>query len=146
MHPRRAIDDTIHVAAIDLAHEAEFKDAAAAVAGLQSAGVAACAKHFPGHGSTSVDSHHALATVTGPMNLIWARDLPPFVAAIEAGVRAVMPGHLRIAGLTGAPRRVQLPASARAPNPEVTKPCWLRTVSAGAADPRPSSSRSCDSR
>ncbi len=82
------------------------RHAAAAVAGLQSAGVAACAKHFPGHGSTSVDSHHALATVSGPTELIWARDLPPFAAAVKAGVRAVMPGHLRVPGLTG-----DLPAS-----------------------------------
>ena len=82
------------------------RHAAAAVAGLQSAGVAACAKHFPGHGSTSVDSHDAIATVTGPVELIAARDLPPFIAAIKAGVRAVMPGHLRVPGLTG-----ELPAS-----------------------------------
>src|SRR5258708_18834366 len=82
------------------------RHAAAAVTGLQLAGVAACAKHFPGHGSTSIDSHHAIATVNGSMDLIASRDLPPFVAAIAAGVRAVMPGHLRIPGLTG-----DLPAS-----------------------------------
>jgi beta-N-acetylhexosaminidase len=82
------------------------RHAAAAVTGLQAAGVAACAKHFPGHGSTSTDSHHAIATVTGSMELIAQRDLPPFVAAIQAGVRAVMPGHLRVPGLTG-----DLPAS-----------------------------------
>jgi beta-N-acetylhexosaminidase len=82
------------------------RHAAAAVTGLQSAGVAACAKHFPGHGSTSIDSHHAVATVSGSMDLIALRDLPPFVAAIEAGVRAVMPGHLLIPGLAG-----DLPAS-----------------------------------
>ena len=82
------------------------RNAAAAVTGLQSAGVAACAKHFPGHGSTSIDSHHEIATVTGSMEVITRRDLPPFVAAIEAGVRAVMPGHLRIPALPG-----NLPAS-----------------------------------
>jgi beta-N-acetylhexosaminidase len=82
------------------------RHAAAAVTGLQAAGVAACAKHFPGHGSTSIDSHHAVATVSGSMDLIARRDLPPFVAAIEAGVRAVMPGHLLIPGLAG-----DLPAS-----------------------------------
>jgi beta-N-acetylhexosaminidase len=82
------------------------RHAAAAVTGLQAAGVAACAKHFPGHGSTSIDSHHAVATVSGSMDLIARRDLPPFVAAIEAGVRTVMPGHLLIPGLAG-----DLPAS-----------------------------------
>jgi beta-N-acetylhexosaminidase len=82
------------------------RHAAAAVSGLQAAGVAACAKHFPGHGSTNIDSHHAAATVSGSMELITRRDLPPFVAAIEAGVRAVMPGHLLIPGLAG-----DLPAS-----------------------------------
>lgn len=82
------------------------RHAAAAVTGLQAAGVAACAKHFPGHGSTSIDSHHTVATVSGSMDLIARRDLPPFVAAIEAGVRAVMPGHLLIPGLAG-----DLPAS-----------------------------------
>jgi len=79
---------------------------AEAVAGLQAAGVAACAKHFPGHGSTSVDSHHAIAEVSGSLEVITRRDLPPFTAAIKAGVRAIMPGHLRIRGLTGG-----LPAS-----------------------------------
>ena len=82
------------------------RHAAAAVAGLQSAGVAACAKHFPGHGSTRTDTHDAIATVDAPMELLTRRDLPPFAAAISAGVRAVMPGHLRVPELTG-----ELPAS-----------------------------------
>ncbi|HEY5019338.1 MAG TPA: glycoside hydrolase family 3 N-terminal domain-containing protein [Streptosporangiaceae bacterium] len=74
---------------------------AAAVAGLQGAGVAACAKHFPGHGSTEGDSHLELATVTGTMADLRARDLPPFEAAIAGGTLAVMPGHLRVPELTG---------------------------------------------
>jgi beta-N-acetylhexosaminidase len=73
----------------------------AAVAGLQGAGLAACAKHFPGHGSTASDSHLGLATVTGTMADLRARDLPPFVAAIAAGSLAIMPGHLRVPELTG---------------------------------------------
>jgi beta-N-acetylhexosaminidase len=73
----------------------------AAVAGLQGAGVAACAKHFPGHGSTAADSHLTLATVSGTLAELRARDLPPFVAAIAAGSLAVMPGHLRVPELTG---------------------------------------------
>jgi len=75
---------------------------AAAVSGLQSAGVAACAKHFPGHGSTGEDSHLSLATVAGTLAEIRLRDLPPFAAAVAAGVVAVMPGHLRVPELTGA--------------------------------------------
>jgi beta-N-acetylhexosaminidase len=79
---------------------------AAAVSGLQSSGVAACAKHFPGHGSTGDDSHHSLPTVLGTLAEICARDLPPFTAAIAAGSTAIMPGHLRVPELTGS-----LPAS-----------------------------------
>jgi beta-N-acetylhexosaminidase len=75
---------------------------AAAVAGLQSSGVAACAKHFPGHGSTGDDSHLSLATVSGTLEEIRARDLPPFTSAITAGSVAIMPGHLRVPELTGA--------------------------------------------
>jgi beta-N-acetylhexosaminidase len=74
---------------------------AAAVAGLQSSGVAACAKHFPGHGSTGDDSHLSLATVSGTLAEIRARDLPPFISAIAAGSLAIMPGHLRVPELTG---------------------------------------------
>ena len=82
------------------------RHAAAAVTGLQSAGVAACAKHFPGHGATGEDSHRALATVAGSLAEVRRRDLPPFAAAIAAGAAAVMPGHLRVPELTGG-----LPAS-----------------------------------
>jgi beta-N-acetylhexosaminidase len=74
---------------------------AAAVTGLQAAGVAACAKHFPGHGRTSTDSHHALATIEGTLDDLRRRDLPPFSAAIKAGAAAVMPSHLRVPELTG---------------------------------------------
>ena len=77
------------------------RHAAAAVRGLQAAGVAACAKHFPGHGSTSADSHHGIVTVQASLDLLRRRDLPPFAAAIAAGVRGVMPGHLRVPDLTG---------------------------------------------
>jgi beta-N-acetylhexosaminidase len=75
--------------------------AAAAVRGLQSTAVAACAKHFPGHGATSTDSHLTLPTITDPLSLLRARDLPPFVAAIEAGSQAIMTAHIRMPELTG---------------------------------------------
>ncbi|MFG1941834.1 glycoside hydrolase family 3 N-terminal domain-containing protein [Nonomuraea sp. NPDC048826] len=69
------------------------------VAGVQGAGVAACAKHFPGHGDTATDSHLALPTVHASRELLAERDLPPFRAAVEAGVRAVMCGHLLVPAL-----------------------------------------------
>ncbi|GAA3801410.1 glycoside hydrolase family 3 protein [Sphaerisporangium flaviroseum] len=72
---------------------------AAWVAGLQSTGVAACAKHFPGHGDTVTDSHLALATVHASRELLEHRDLPPFRAAIAAGVQAIMCGHLMVPSL-----------------------------------------------
>ncbi|MFC8614819.1 glycoside hydrolase family 3 protein [Micromonospora purpureochromogenes] len=74
---------------------------AAAVEGLQSVGVAACAKHFPGHGATVADSHHELPTVDVSPALLRERDLPPFAAVIEAGARAVMTAHIRVPALTG---------------------------------------------
>jgi beta-N-acetylhexosaminidase len=78
------------------------RHAAAAVRGLQAAGVAACAKHFPGHGSTSADTHHGIVTVEADLDTLRRRDLVPFAAAIAAGVNGVMPGHLRVPELTGA--------------------------------------------
>ncbi|MEU1363043.1 glycoside hydrolase family 3 N-terminal domain-containing protein [Micromonospora zamorensis] len=74
---------------------------AAAVTGLQAAGVAACAKHFPGHGATVTDSHHELPTVDAPLALLRQRDLPPFAAVVAAGARAVMTAHIRVPALTG---------------------------------------------
>jgi beta-N-acetylhexosaminidase len=74
---------------------------AAAVAGLQSAGVAACAKHFPGHGATIADSHLELPVVDAPIDVLRARDLPPFTAAIKAGTKSIMTAHIRVPDLTG---------------------------------------------
>ncbi|MFJ8958954.1 glycoside hydrolase family 3 protein [Lentzea sp. NPDC102401] len=68
--------------------------AAAFVEGVQRHGVAATAKHFPGIGSTSVDSHFQLPTVHDPEPVLRARDLLPFEACVRAGVRAVMTGHV----------------------------------------------------
>ncbi|PZG37135.1 sugar hydrolase [Spongiactinospora gelatinilytica] len=71
----------------------------AAVRGMQSAGVAACVKHYPGHGDTAIDSHHAVPYVDATEEELWKVPLLPFRAAIEAGVRAVMTGHLLIPAL-----------------------------------------------
>ena len=72
---------------------------AAAVRGLQSVGVAACVKHFPGHGATTSDSHHEVATLRRSRTELDAVELPPFRAAIAAGTRAVMTGHLIVPSL-----------------------------------------------
>ena len=61
---------------------------------LQARGVAACGKHFPGHGDTRADSHHELPVVEHPPDRFRARDLVPFRAAIEAGVASVMSAHV----------------------------------------------------
>ncbi|MFA1550002.1 glycoside hydrolase family 3 protein [Actinomadura chokoriensis] len=74
---------------------------AAAVTGTQEAGVAACAKHFPGHGSTVEDSHLSIPLVDADLELLDRRELVPFRAAIAAGARAVMTGHLDLPAITG---------------------------------------------
>ncbi len=69
------------------------------VEGLQSRGVAACAKHFPGHGDTVVDSHHGLPRVDAPLEVLRDRELVPFAHAVEAGVACVMTSHVVVAAL-----------------------------------------------
>ncbi|AQS67611.1 glycoside hydrolase family 3 protein [Streptomyces pactum] len=72
---------------------------AAYVTGMQSAGVAACTKHFPGHGDTGVDSHHAMPRIDVGADVLAERDLIPFRAAIAAGSRAVMSAHILVPAL-----------------------------------------------
>ncbi|MER6072172.1 glycoside hydrolase family 3 N-terminal domain-containing protein [Streptomyces sp. NPDC001817] len=72
---------------------------AAWVEGLQSTGVAACTKHFPGHGDTNVDSHHAVPRIDVDADILYERELPPFRAAIAAGTRAVMSAHILVPAL-----------------------------------------------
>ncbi|MEU2153980.1 glycoside hydrolase family 3 protein [Streptomyces sp. NPDC019396] len=72
---------------------------AAYVEGLQSAGVAACTKHFPGHGDTSVDSHHALPRIDVELATLHARELLPFHSAIAMGSKSVMSAHILLPAL-----------------------------------------------
>jgi beta-N-acetylhexosaminidase len=69
------------------------------VEGLQAAGVAACVKHFPGHGDTAVDSHHALPRIDADMDTLRERELVPFQAAIDAGAKGVMSAHILLPAL-----------------------------------------------
>ena len=66
----------------------------AAIRGYQETGLLACAKHFPGHGDTSVDSHLALPVIPGDRRRLESVELIPFRAAISAGVGAIMTTHI----------------------------------------------------
>jgi beta-N-acetylhexosaminidase len=72
---------------------------AALVRGLQDAGVAACGKHFPGHGDTSVDSHEALPIVEHDRRRLEAIEFVPFRRAVEAGVAMIMTAHVMVPAL-----------------------------------------------
>lgn len=71
----------------------------AIIEALQAGGVAACAKHFPGHGETAADSHEELPVVDLPPERLRAVELVPFRAAIDARVTAIMVGHLLVPAL-----------------------------------------------
>ena len=67
--------------------------------GLQALGVLGCAKHFPGHGDTSVDSHLELPVLAHDRERLATVELPPFAACIDAGIAAVMTAHLVLPAL-----------------------------------------------
>lgn len=66
----------------------------AAIAGYADTGVLCCGKHFPGHGSTSVDSHLALPVVDRSFSQLETTDFAPFAAAVKAGIPAMMTTHI----------------------------------------------------
>jgi len=90
------------------------------VRGLQSAAVAATAKHFPGHGEPSGDSHLGLPVIDRSADELRERELVPFGSAIEAGSRVAMAGHLAVPALTG-----------RRDRPATVAPEILRTLLRG---------------
>ncbi|MBM3422418.1 MAG: glycoside hydrolase family 3 protein [Chlorobi bacterium] len=73
----------------------------AMIEGLQSHGMIATAKHFPGHGDVTVDSHLALPVLSAGRQRLFDYELKPFKAAIDHGVISIMTGHLAVPGLTG---------------------------------------------
>ena len=84
-------DDAAHVA----------RHVGAMVRGIQSEGVAATMKHFPGKGSSAVDSHLAMPVIGHSLERLWDNELVPFVAAIDAGVKLTMTGHFALPAVTG---------------------------------------------
>ena len=75
--------------------------------GLQSAGVIATAKHYPGHGAADRDSHLVLPRVAADRRLLWERELVPYRLLIREGLPAVMSGHLAFPAIDDA----QIPTS-----------------------------------
>jgi beta-N-acetylhexosaminidase len=69
------------------------------IASLQGEGVAACGKHFPGHGDTTADSHLELPLVEHPPDRLRAVEFVPFRAAIDAGVATIMTAHVLVPSL-----------------------------------------------
>ncbi|HEY6140342.1 MAG TPA: glycoside hydrolase family 3 N-terminal domain-containing protein [Thermoanaerobaculia bacterium] len=77
--------------------------ATAFIRGVQGEHVLACAKHFPGHGDTHVDSHRSLPVLDATRERLERVELVPFRAAIAAGVGSIMPGHLAVPALDPTP-------------------------------------------
>jgi beta-N-acetylhexosaminidase len=78
--------------------------ASAYVRGLQSSGVLATLKHFPGHGDTDVDSHIGLPVIKKPLEQLEKMELQPFRAAIAAGSEAIMSAHIEVPPLDPTPQ------------------------------------------
>lgn len=69
------------------------------VNGMQSQGVLAVAKHFPGHGDTQTDSHHALPTINKTRAQFESQEFVPFRRSMDKGLQAIMTGHLHVPSL-----------------------------------------------
>lgn len=66
------------------------------IKGLQTSNILTCAKHFPGHGDSSIDSHFDLPVLKTPLKTLKQREFLPFKCAIDSGVDFVMMGHLLV--------------------------------------------------
>jgi len=66
------------------------------IKGIQEHGIVACAKHYPGHGNTDIDSHSSLPTIRGSKSKLDSLELYPFMHAVKAGVKMIMVGHIAL--------------------------------------------------
>src|SRR3989441_93377 len=79
---------------------------AAFIRGAHANGLLVTAKHFPGNGDTSVDSHHALASIDGDLAHLQRIEFPPFKSAIDAGVDSILLAHARVPALEPDPEKI----------------------------------------
>ena len=93
---------------------------AAFIKGVQSEGVLATAKHFPGHGDTHVDSHRSLPILDVDRARLDRVELVPFRAAVDAGVASVMIGHLAVPSVDPTPAAVRAGTESLRENPYAT--------------------------
>ncbi|WP_161794208.1 glycoside hydrolase family 3 protein [Demequina sediminicola] len=93
------LNPVIGVRAFGADTELVARHGAAWTQGLQSTGVAACAKHFPGHGDTELDSHHDAPVVNASEPELRTRELVPFEANIAVGVASLMSAHIDVPAL-----------------------------------------------
>jgi beta-N-acetylhexosaminidase len=100
------LNPVIGVRAFGSDPELVARHVAASVTGLQSRGVIACAKHFPGHGAAEADSHLELPTIASTREELRRVELVPFRAAIAAGVRAIMTAHILVPAIDALPATV----------------------------------------
>jgi beta-N-acetylhexosaminidase len=105
-NPRNPV---IGVRSFGSASELVARHVAAFVTGTQQRGVAACAKHFPGHGDAGVDSHLELPVVDEERDELVTGPLLPFRAAVEAGVAAIMTAHILAPALDSVPATLSEP-------------------------------------
>ena len=103
-------DPVIGSRSASLDPEVVAEQAVAAAEGYLDAGVLPVLKHFPGHGSVTTDSHVALPVQRASLRKLSARDFVPFRAGVEAGLLAVMVGHIAVSSV-----RSGMPASLARP-------------------------------
>jgi beta-N-acetylhexosaminidase len=99
-NPRNPI---IGVRSFGTSPEGVSRHVVAAIEGWHNGGLSVCAKHFPGHGDTSADTHLGPARLTASMETLTQRELAPFAAAIDAGVDAILTAHLVASAVDSAP-------------------------------------------